>query len=65
MIEYFCYWIMNLIGYRKICFDAALSRGIPLSSYEGWFYYPTWEKGTYRERSLGGNYIFMGYGTDK
>lgn len=65
MIESLHYWFMNLIGYRKICFDAALSKGIPLTSYQGWFYRPKWVKGTYRERSLCGEYVFVGYGIDK
>jgi len=65
MIEYFTYWIMNLVGYRKICFDLALARGINLDSYRGWFYYPSWKKGTYREEVSGGRYEFKGYGIDK
>lgn len=64
MLEAFVYWFMNLIGYRYICFDAALARGIPLEGYSGWFYYRSWKKGTYREKSLGGSYKYMGYGVD-
>jgi hypothetical protein len=65
MIECFCYWFMNLIGYRMICFDVALARGIPLNSYTCWTWYPHWKKGTYREKSIGGHYLFTGYGVDK
>jgi len=56
---------MNFIGCRYICFDVALARGIPLNGYSGWFYYRKWEKGTYREKDLLGDYKYMGYGIDK
>jgi hypothetical protein len=56
---------MQNIGYRKIYFDAALARGIPLMGYSGWFFYPSWTKGTYREANLIDPYVFAGYGTDK
>lgn len=64
MFEYFTYWLMQTIGYRKLYFDAALDRGVPLSGYEMWCFYPNWKKGTYREKELGKN-VYVGYGTDK
>ena len=64
MTECFNYWIMQTIGYRKLHFDAALNRGIPLAGYEMWAFYPKWKKGTYREKQLGEN-TYVGYGTDK
>jgi len=63
MLEYVFYSVAQLIGYRKIYFDLALYRGIPLDGYSGWFFYPSWDKGTYRETVAG--YEFNGYGTDK
>ena len=63
MFEYFMYWFMQTIGYRKYYFDWAFARCIPLTSYEGWFFYPMKQKGTYRETQSG--YEFVGYGVDK
>lgn len=65
MLDYFSYFFMQLIGYRKIYFDAALARGIPLSGYSMWAFYPMWEKGTYREVSLKKPYRYAGYGVDR
>jgi hypothetical protein len=63
MIDYFTYAIMQFLGYRKYYFDWAFARGIPLSSFQGWFFYPFKAKGTYRETKAG--YEFVGYGVDK
>jgi len=63
MVEAFCYWLMQSLGHRKLCFDWAFSRGIQLDSFEGWFWRPWWKPGTYREQRRG--YRFSGYGVDK
>jgi hypothetical protein len=63
MYEYVVYKLMQIIGYRYLSFDMALERGIRLDGYHGWFFYPHWKKGTYREVKDG--YRFTGYGTDK
>lgn len=63
MIEAFCYWMMQLIGYRRLCFDLAFKRNIMLDSFHGWAWYPEWKKGTYREIHNG--WRFAGYGIDK
>lgn len=65
MIEYIVYWLMNKIGYRRIYYDAAFSRGIQLESYSVWLFKPEWKKGTYRELNFVSGFEYCGYGVDK
>jgi hypothetical protein len=63
VIDYFIYWFMQTIGYRKIYFDWAFKRNIRLDQYECWSFDPWMKKGTYREQGEG--FKFAGYGVDK
>ena len=65
MIESALYLFRQLLGYRLLCFDAALNHGIPLTGYTYWAWYPWWKMGTYRELKLGCYYKYVGFGTDK
>lgn len=62
MIEYMVYQLMQKLGYRKLYFDLAFIRSIPLDGYSMWSYLPKWEKGTYREVSSG--WKLAGYGVE-
>jgi len=62
MIETATYYLMQLMGYRKVYYDWAFQRNIPLESYQAWQWRPRWTKGTYRE--TGNGWRYAGYGLD-